>query len=137
MAKINTLKRIIKEDFDEKDRTFVERFAAIYNPFIDQLITLFDKQVNFDNLNQDYKSLEVTLAAGGAPINTTAFKTNLKSKTLGLVCIRAEVLTGGGALPTGTPLISFSEDSGLITITNVTNLAANTRYRLTLLQIGN
>lgn len=137
MAKINSLKRVIKEDFEEKDRGFVERFATIYNPLIDQLITVFDKQVTFDNLNQDKKSLEITVTADGSPINSTAFKTGLKTKTIGLTCIRVEVLTGGGANPTGTPLVSFSEDSGLITITNITNLAANTRYRLTLLQIGN
>jgi hypothetical protein len=137
MAKLNNLKRLVKEDFAQEDQNFVQRFSSLYNPLLDQLQILLDKNVTFDNLNEDKKILTVVVNSQGAPLNTQAFRSTLKSKCIGIQCIRAVNLNILTQYVTGTPHVSFSENQGLLTILNITNLLPNVPYELTLIYKGN
>lgn len=137
MAKLNNLKRLVKEDFAAEDHGFVQRFSSLYNPLLDQLQILLDKNVTFDNLNEDYKIITITVNSQGTPTNTQAFRSTLKNKCIGIQCVRAVNLSIPTQYVTGTPHVAFSENQGLLTILNVSNLLPNTPYELTLIYKGN
>lgn len=133
---LSNFKRIIVEDLPKESQELGNKLAYILNPTLEQLEQAFNKNIGIDNLNQQVKSIDVTVGGTGAPTNTTQFKSELKSQAKGIICIRAQNRTNGNLVPTSTPFISFSENEGLITITNISGLQASNKYDLTLLAIA-
>ena len=134
--KLNNIKRIRSEDFSQDDYELVSKLSFALNPFLEQISTIFNKNIDFDNLNQEVINLTVEVDANGSPKTQTQIKSNLKSKVRGMVCIRAQNLENDGTYPTNTPFITFNQASNLLTVLNVTGIPANKRYALTLIAIG-
>lgn len=128
--KLDGLKRIIREDFDEKDRDFVDKLAFALNPFLDQVSAVFSKNIDLDNLKEEEKDIEITVDMNGIPISQVQFKNTLNSKIRGTEVIKADNLTDTAVYPTGHPFISFVENNKLINILHVTGLQANNKYKL-------
>ncbi len=136
MGRAPDRKLLNKEDFDSDDRDLVEKIAGLYNTFVEQTAAVLNKSVDFQNLNQEPITLEVSTNASGIPITSTQFKSNLKSRVLGLSVINAINLTNSLNTPTAQPFISYVQNNDLVKVNKVVGLQPNERYRLTVLSIG-
>lgn len=129
--KFETPKRLIKEDVEEDDRPLVESIGYVINPSFEQLSKILDKNLTIeDNLNQSKQDVIITVNASGTPNPVVQFKTGIKGNCAGTLVIKAENQTNRQTYPTGTPFISWTEQNGVLTINNITNLQANNKYKL-------
>lgn len=134
--KLNDIKRIRTEDFPKDDYALINKLSFALNPFLEQISTIFNKNVDFDNLNREIIKVVVELNSSGVPKTQIQIKSTLKTKIRGFNVIRAENLENDGTFPTGAPFVTFNQTSELITIFHVTGLPADKRYNLTLESIG-
>lgn len=133
--KVTNIKRIVKEDFNKDDQELVDKLAFALNPFLEQVVSAFNKNIDFDNLNQEVINLETEVDSSGTPKLNFEIKTTLKTRIKGLICVSAQNLTDL-TYPTGAPFISYTTNNNLITIRNITGLPANKRFRLSIILIG-
>lgn len=134
--KLNNLKRIVVEEFPQEDQPVVEKLAFSLNPMLDQLTTAFNKNIDFDNLNQEILEFVVEVDATGRPKVATELKSNLRTRVRGYHVIRAQNENPNGPLPTATPFISYNQNESGVRIVGVTGIPANNKFRLTVIAIG-
>lgn len=137
MGRISGFQRLVKENFPAKYRDIVDSFYPLNNA-LEQMVNIINtNQITVtDNMNQQYKTIIVTVNASGTPIQPLTYQSMLTSKTIGITVIAANNLTNSSTFPTSCPFISFSDNSGTVTISNVVGLQANQSYNLTLLATG-
>ena len=137
MAKIDTVKRIIVEDFPDEDKPTIEKLAYILNDFMSQVVDAFNKNITIDNLKQNIIDYEVMVDADGKPISGTTIKISGIGEIKGLIVIYAQNKTNVSLFPTSTPFVSFvTQGDGQYTIKNVSGLQLNNKYLLRLLAIA-
>ena len=136
MSQLDSIKRIVKEEFKSEDRETIEKLAFILNSFMTQVIDTVNGKIDFRNLNQEVKTINVVVNSNGVPTTTTKIKHNLLTKIQGIICIDARNLTNTTLYPTNAPFLSFTPGEGVATIKNITGLQANNKYSLTLILIG-
>lgn len=134
--KVGNLKRMVVEDFDKDDQPVAEKIAFVYNPMAEQVSQAFNKNIDFDNLNQEVITFDVELTDAGTPKAKLELKNNLRTKPRGLIVIRAENLTLDGTFPTATPFITFGYTGTNLDIKHISAIPGNKRYRLTAISIG-
>lgn len=123
-------------DFEEKDKEFVEALGGILNPFIDNIVRGFNKNFSVDdNLPFEFRTIDVTVDINGNPISVTSFTTNLVN-IKGYVCINVIDIQNTQIYPTGTPFISFEISGTTVKIKNIASLPSGATYRLVLLGIS-
>lgn len=131
MAKPQSFKRIIVEDFDSKDRPLVSKLAYAINGFAEDMLNTLTRQITIDdNLNWKKKDVTIAVDVAGTPTTTTQISTDLDHACQGVLVIKCTDLVTAGRPPGSTPFISFTEKSGIISITNVTGLVGNNQYSL-------
>jgi hypothetical protein len=132
--KINTFKRIIKEEFKEDQREMIDKIAYAVNPFAEEVIKALSNNLTVaDNLAQKFRDVTVEVDATGTPKQPLLFKTNLTTNCLGILTMKAVNLTNPTTYPTGYPFLSFTELNNILTINNITGLPANNKFTLRLL----
>lgn len=135
MAKVVNLKRIVVEDYAKEDQDTVTKLAFSLNPLVDELSNAFNKNIDFDNLNQQYSTFTVTVDGTGKPTSQLQIKYELKTRMKGIHVISAQNLTDT-TYPTAAPFISWSFASNLITVNNIAGLPANKQFQLSVVIIG-
>lgn len=135
MSKVTNLKRLVIEDFDKDDQRVVEKIAFSYNPLMEQLTSAFNKGIEFDNLNQQYIQITITVDAFGTPTILLQIKYELKTKLKGMQVISHQNLTDD-TFPTSQPYISYTANGNLINIDNITGLPANKKFVLSVILYG-
>lgn len=135
MGKVPDLKRVTVEDFKSDDQDLVGKLAFIINSFHEQVRNVLSKNIDFDNLAQEIKVLSFSTNSTGQPLNTLTFRSNLFNKVQGITPIRLVITSNNTSFPTETPIISWSQNANLITITHIGGLSAETAYDLTILTI--
>lgn len=135
MARIPDLKRIAKEDFPAKYRDLIERLGFPINSHIEQVRSALNKNINFENLAQELKTITFVTGQNGQPINAVSFRSDLANRIEGIIPVRVVITTDNTAFATETPLISWTQENNIVTITNIGGLAAETGYSLTLLAL--
>lgn len=133
--RINNFKRIIKEDYSEEDQELIDKLAFSINPLMEQLSNVFNKGIDFENLNQQVVTFEVELSSG-KPKAATQLSVSLRTKPIGLVVIRAENLSLNGTFPTAAPFITYGISNNNLVVNHVAGIPDNTRYRLTAIVYG-
>lgn len=133
--KITNFQQMTKENFPSKYHDLVDTIAYPINNAFQQIINAFNSnQITVtDNLNQQYKTISITVDASGNPVQTTTYKSTLTGRTQGIIVINAVNTTSSTTYPTSCPFISFIDNSGTVTINNVSGLQANQKYTLTIL----
>ncbi len=130
-------KRIRTEDFPEEVRPTIEKLGFIFNAFAEQLVNLLNKNIDFQNLNMEVVSLDITTDGSGNLVNPPSIRTTLNTKIQGAICIKADNLTSIGTFPTSQPFVSYSMiNNNLISVLNVSGLQNSSTYRLKLMLIG-
>jgi len=135
MGTIPDLKRVTKEDFSKDDQDLIGKLAFIINSFHEQVRSALSKNIDFDNLAQEVKTLSFTTGADGQPLNPVSFKSTIANKIKGILVVRTVITSDNTSFPTQVPVISWSQNASLVTITNIGSLQAETRYELTILTI--
>jgi len=137
MGRVPDIKRIRKEDFDEKNQPMIERLAYSINTFMDQVIFLLNKNVDFQNLNQQIITYNITINSSGNLVNPPNIRTSLKSKPAGVICISATNVNNPSIFPTSQPFVSIGIiNNSTVSIENISGLQSDSAYQLTLLIIG-
>lgn len=131
--KINNVNRLRVEDFSSEDQELVSKLANTLNPFLEQIVNVFSKNIDFDNLNQEILTISVTTNTNGTPKTTTQIKTTLKNRVKGLICIRAINET---SFVNNQPFITFTQKDDLLTISHLTGLPEGKTFILTVIAIG-
>jgi hypothetical protein len=130
MAKFQSYKRIIPEDYDEEIRDTISKLAYSINPAMEDIQNAFNNNLTIsDNLNIYVKDFIVTVDANGAPTTTTNVRTGL-TYVSGTQVINAFNLDDPSSGPTGLPFIKYSNNGNLITINSITNLQTGEKYKI-------
>lgn len=131
------IRRIRIEDFAPEDRALASKLAGNVNDFMDQTISIFNKNIDFENMNRQVAKANVQIDNSGNVINSPQVKYTLRNgKLQGINVISAINIDSPTTYPTGAPFVSFTFSDGLLTIVNVTGLQNNSNYMLTLELIG-
>lgn len=132
MSKIQSFKRIIIEDFDEKDRKLVSKLAYSINIFAQDLENALNKGLTIpDNLSLVQKDVNVMVDLSGTPKSNIQIKTGLAGSCQGILVIKVTDLVTTGRPPAASPFVTFTENgTGLINITNITGLIGENSYSL-------
>lgn len=130
MARLNNVQRIIIEDFQQDDRETVSKLANILNYFMTQTTDIINGRLDYDNINKQLVTIDVTVDENGTPIQAVNFAA--ESGLKGGVVIKAQNLTNSVVYPLAQPFISFTPvQSGLYKVNNIKGLQAGNKYRLT------
>lgn len=129
---VNTsfLKRLVKEDFSKQDQDLVGKIAFVLNPALQQITNILSHGLAIADLNTQVKDLTVTVDADGFPTTNLTFTSTLAGKCSMIQIGRAQPTTATNVYPTGGHSVSFIDNSGQITISNITGLPANIRFTI-------
>jgi hypothetical protein len=136
MAILDSIKRINYQDFKEEDRETIHKLAETLNFFMEDVVNNMNGGIDFDNLNRELLTFEITVDENGIPITNNRFSSALS--IVGTKVIRADNLVNSAQSVTTSPFITYrNSGTGIYTITNVTGLQVNTKYRLIIELIAN
>lgn len=130
--KIQTPKKLRAEDFKSDQQDLVNKIAYVFNVFADEVYSVLNKGVDYDNLNRQKVDIIVSINATGMIMNSPQIKTNLRGKIAGINVLNAIHTSSSTTYPTSAPFVSFTINGGILTILNITGLQANSEYKLTL-----
>lgn len=136
MARPPNFSRLDKGDFKKDYQELVDRLGYILNPFMEQTADAFKGKINFDNLNEQAITLNITVDENGSPIQKTQFKSTLSTKVFGISVVAATNATTPSNYPSNTPFISFTQNQDIVTINNITGLTTNNKYSINILSYG-
>jgi hypothetical protein len=126
MATVPTQRFIKPEDFDTKDQALIGKLSFPINTFMQQVITAFTKQIDFNNLNMQINTFTVRVNATGQPTTPVQFTFSSTTKPIGMVCINAINQTANTRFPVATPFPSYSTEKNLITVSNIAGIGVPT-----------
>lgn len=132
--KLSNTRQIRAEDYDDEYSDMISQLGSVLNSFMQEVVELTDGRIDFENLNQNIKTFDITVDSSGVPIQTP-FKVGLgKTGVRGIQVINTYNLTNSTGYPTSQPYINFTPIGGdLIRIQSVTGLLPNQKYQLTIL----
>jgi hypothetical protein len=131
---IDNIKRIVKEQFPKENDTLIDKLGFILNDFMIQVQTAINGNLGIENFKQELLTINIKVNPNGVPIIGDKLKTKL-NRISGIICVRVINQTNTAIYPSNTPLVSFSQNSNLITLQHITGLLPDNDYTLTLLLI--
>ena len=131
--KLNNVTELSSEDFEEDHRNTVSKIAEIINPFMQQLVEIMDKRVDFENKVENYLEIEMTVDEFGVPVLNNKISTG-KTYVRGLPIINAYSTVNASITPTEQPFISFTQlADGFVQVNKITGLPGNQKFRLNII----
>lgn len=134
--KLSNFTRINQEDYPSESQPTIEVLAGSLNPFLERVSEAFNKNIDFDNMNQEVTTFEVELRATGIPKAATELRCNLRTKPRGFQTIRVENVSLNGQFPVATPFVTFGIKDNNLVIQHIAGLPADTKFRITGIIIG-
>lgn len=135
MARVPDLKRLTKEDFPPEYRDLINKLAFPLNSHMEQVRSALNKNINFENLAQELKTLSFTTNSTGQPISQVAFRSELSNRIQGIIPVRVIITSNNTSFATQMPLISWTQNANIVTITNIGGLSPETSYQLVVLTL--
>ena len=137
MATPPNVKRLRVEDFDSEQRELVERLSYSINDFLDQVVFLFTKGIDFRNLNQQIVTVSAKTNSTGSLVEAVTIKTDLKTKVVGGMIIDIINNTNSRNLPTYYPFAKIEPKSNTeAKLSSIGGLEPNSDYSVKILLIG-
>ncbi len=131
---VQPYKRIVTEDYDNKDQDLISKLAFSLNQPLQDITTALNKNLNIDdNFQLIKKDLTVQVDSNGKPTVVLQFKTGLPGSCAGIQVIKATNQTNSNVYVTSQPFLTFTENSGVLTVNNITGLPANNVFQLRLI----
>lgn len=135
MGKVPDLKRVTVEDFSKDDQPLVKKLAFIINSFHEQVRSALNKNIDFDNLDQELRVLTIPTGDNSQPLSDIVFKSGLANRVQGINVIRTIITSSNTSFPTQLPVISWSQNNTLVKIEFIGGLSPNTEYQITILTL--
>lgn len=133
---LDNAKRIIVEDYPKESRETVAKLAGILNDFMDQVVQLSRKRVDFSNLNRSLVAIDITVDGTGKPVGVSQININLSSYS-GKNIVDVQSLKAGVANVISAPYLDCTyQGSGIVKINKFYGLPVNTKVRVTIEFIG-
>lgn len=120
--RLRNIKRLIKEEFPEEVRGWIDRLLSTVNLFMEDVYRLHDKNINIvDNLDGQVNTFtfDGSVVIDGTTLTSSQNITNVLFNADG--CTPGQVITGPG-IPAGTRVSSVSGTT--VTITNTPTIAS-------------
>lgn len=132
MSKMQIPKKIRVEDFSGDNKEVIEKIAFMFNPFADEVYRLMDGNLDTSNLNRQIVDVSVKIDNLGALVAQPQIKVTTNGKIRGLNVISANNSINPTVYPISAPFVSFTTNSNILTILNVSGLQNNSEYKLVL-----
>lgn len=132
--KINNVRTIRAEDFEEDYSQLTSQLGTLLNPFMQEVAELADGRVDFENRVETIRTFDITVDENGIPTQSPFRLNTDKTNIRGMHVIRAINLTNSAIYPTGAPFVTWNPIGGsLIEIKHITGLQASNKYKLTII----
>lgn len=138
--KLPSFKRLDKQNFPLDFKELIDKLGFIFNSNQEPVYDVLNGKVSLkDNILCTIKDVQVMVDSDGLPKNSnSSFKLdNSNMRVLGCEVIRALNQVSSNTYPTSHPFISFSQNSGIVSINHVSGLQADQTYILTIIAWGN
>lgn len=130
MGKIQAPKEICREDFGPEYQELVEKLSSI-NTFQGDVYTVLNGGIDYTNMNRQLvENVIVNIDSLGKVVNSPQIRHRLKGQIKGLIVVSAINQKNLQSYPTSTPFITYTLDTNLIKIVNVTGLPASSQWAL-------
>lgn len=138
MAKLASFRRIIKTDFAQEYQPLVEQLAVSVNNGFDTVFNALNGKLNFaDNILSTIAEFKVTVSAEGIPQQTTQFKLDKnQSNLIGLLVLNVTGAEDPNLRAVSGLAISYTPNSGIVTINNIKGLEALKPYNVKVLALS-
>ena len=131
--KINNVTQIMGDSLGSENEQVAGQLGSIINPFMQQVVELSDGRIDFENRVENLIQIEMTVDASGVPVLNNKISTG-KSNIRGTSVIRAFSSANVSIGATSQPFVNFKPlGGGLIEVTSITGLPANTKMRLNII----
>lgn len=130
--RLSLARRITAENVPPEMQSVMENLAVIMNPFIEDVTTILNGRVDFDNLAFPIRQFEIMVDKNGKPVFGDM---DLGFNIRGHDVINVQDANNTNMIPevTGKPFILFTQSNRGMTIAKVLNLLPNRKYILTVL----
>lgn len=127
--KLQSFKRINKNDYSEDEKSLVNKLSSSLNIGIETLYLALNKRLTRrDNMVATERDITIIVDSNGVPTSTVFFELDFSTRALGLVIERVDNLTNSSAFPTSGVFATWSQIGTKITIQHVTGLRAGHKY---------
>ncbi len=130
--KIRIPEKLRTEDFPSDIQDSIGKIGKVYNQFTEQVFRALNGGIDFENLDRQLIDVDITTDSAGKLVNPPQVKLTNRSKVNGINCVNAINLVNPSIYPTGAPFVSFSTNSSILSILNVTGIPVSSQFRLTL-----
>lgn len=136
MSKIRVPNRIRAEDFKQEFREIADKLSGINN-FQDDVVSLInDGRLDFDNMNRQKAIIDVNTGISGDITAQPQIRLTLKTKPYGINVVNISNVNSPGTYPNYLPLLVFTFNDTILTITSIKGLTASAKYKIYLEIIG-
>lgn len=134
---IPSFKRILNSDYAAQFQQLVSTLGFTINNAIENINDALDNEISLqDNILCTVKTFSVQVDSTGKPTTSTTFPLSFTGTCLGITMINIINTTNSASYPTGGVTISFSQTQSGIQLNNLTGLAANNTYSITVVAWG-
>lgn len=131
MAKIQAPKPIRIEDYPPDQKELIDKLSGSINDFQNDVYIVLNGGIDYTNMNRQLvENVIVNIDSMGKVINSPLIKHNLQGRIKGLIVVSAINQNNLNTYPISTPFISYTLDTNLIKILNVTGLQSSSKYAL-------
>jgi hypothetical protein len=135
---IPSFKRILNTDYASQFQQLVNTLGFTLNNAITNINQALSNNISLqDNILCTVKTFNVQVDSTGKPTSSTTFPLSFTGQCLGLSLINVLNSTTSSSYPTGGVTISWTQTQSGIQLNNVTGLAANNTYSITVIAWGN
>lgn len=132
MGKIQVPKKIRTEDFKPEQQELADKLGFVYNDNADLTYQTLSKGIDYENLKRQLVTFVVNMDKNGKVAQSPEIKLNLVGRVLGVQVLNAVNINNVNIFPTGAPFVSWTVNSNILRILNITGLQASSQYQLTL-----
>lgn len=129
---LQSFKRIIKADFEDKYQDLIEKLSYSINLGFDNILNALNNNVNLsNNIACTLKDVQVNVGVDGFLLKPATIKLlNAQVKAIGSTVILSTNNSNAARLPTNQPFITFTQNNDTIIISHISGLQANDSFTL-------
>lgn len=132
--KLNNVRQIRAEDFDDEYEDLVSSLGSILNSFMQEVVELSEGRIDFENRPEVLRTFEITVNPSGVPIQAPFKVSTGKNRINGSQVIRAINLSNSNGFPTSQPFLSYNPLGGdIIQVLNVSGLRPGDKYLISVI----
>ncbi|MEO0271670.1 MAG: hypothetical protein ABIM30_01100 [candidate division WOR-3 bacterium] len=133
--RIRNYSNITTEQFKSEAKQDLIMLAEQLNGYLFQFNTLFNKNIDVDNLKIEIRQIIVEVDSSGVPKTNIIVNKGSLEKLSGVIPIRVEKMNLNDPFITSAPFFEIREETNTFRVVSCLGFPANIRYIVTLLLI--